>query len=579
MSTERIRMANSIHEESLKEFINDENLDMLDEFSSQQIANVVIYMADAFKHGNKVVQMPLFSKMANKGYFLKANNDYQGFYFYDRIARNQKTEYGKSRFVVFRYPESGIVENCGLDNPAYVRVYLNAGDGKRYQLAQFTIYFDANMATRPWTEIKNGTTYANGVNLVKGTNRDPNELRKRAGKPIAKISFDYPDGETYHYPTAANCPSTDGNTRHDGWERGAGGSIANSSPVPLTFGHTNYSFDGDGANWGSYALVTQKRTTWGNDKIILPADDATYGYNLPADPGMQKAFLYIDASEQPGDICAVDFEGEFCASDQLMCTGWISGCNRYNDDGEHRCPGSITLTVKGEDVYGNTVTIYRFCPGQIYELDNGYNLAGGDVTNSAGVDGSGNNSDHVVWQQFYFEFSTDHKYERYWLEVNNNCVSSNGGDFMLDNVEVYTIVPEVKPDINTPLCVSLNDNNEPVVDMRLLKLNVNFNKLKSSANVTSGKTKIGFVFLEKDVFLKKLWDLKYLESTYKNIDSLALAIKEGRYLLDGSDSDYKTAFDAALLGNKSVWDSSTSTSNMGAGVMYFEWDTTFENNE
>lgn len=517
-----------------------------------------------------------------RGYNDEGNdNDYQGFYFYDRIARNQKTEYGKSRFVVFRYPESGIVENCGLDNPAYVRVYLNAGDGKRYQLAQFTIYFDANMATRPWTEIKNGTTYANGVNLVKGTNRDPNELRKRAGKPIAKISFDYPDGETYHYPTAANCPSTDGNTRHDGWERGAGGSIANSSPVPLTFGHTNYSFDGDGANWGSYALVTQKRTTWGNDKIILPADDATYGYNLPADPGMQKAFLYIDASEQPGDICAVDFEGEFCASDQLMCTGWISGCNRYNDDGEHRCPGSITLTVKGEDVYGNTVTIYRFCPGQIYELDNGYNLAGGDVTNSAGVDGSGNNSDHVVWQQFYFEFSTDHKYERYWLEVNNNCVSSNGGDFMLDNVEVYTIVPEVKPDINTPLCVSLNDNNEPVVDMRLLKLNVNFNKLKSSANVTSGKTKIGFVFLEKDVFLKKLWDLKDLESTYKNIDSLALAIKEGRYLLDGSDSDYKTAFDAALLGNKSksVWDSSTPTSNMGAGVMYFEWDTTFENNE
>jgi hypothetical protein len=506
------------------------------------------------------------------------DGDYQGFYFYDRIARNQKTEYGKSRFVVFRYPESGFVENCGPDNPAYIRVYLNAG-GNRYQLAQFTIYFDANMATRPWTELKNGTTYANGVNLVKGTPRDPNELRKRAGKPIAKISFDYPVGETYHYPTAANCPSTDGNTRHDGWERGAGGSIDNSSPVPLTFGHTNYSFDGDGANWGSYALVTKKRTTWGNDKEILPADDDDYGYKLPADPGMQKAFLYIDASEQPGDICAMDFEGEFCASDQLMCTGWISGCNRYNDDGEHRCPGSITLTVKGEDVYGNTVTIYRFCPGQIYELDNGYNLEGGDVTNSAGVDGSGNNADHVVWQQFYFEFSTDHKYERYWLEVNNNCVSSNGGDFMLDNVEVYTIVPEVKPDINTPLCVSLNDNNEPVVDMRLLKLNVNFNKLKSSANVTSGKTKIGFVFLEKDVFLKKLWDLKHLESTYENIDSLALAIKEGRYLLDGSDSDYKTAFDAALLGDKEVWDSSTSTSNMGAGVMYFEWDTTFENNE
>ena len=95
MSTERIRMASSIHEESLKEFINDENLDMLDEFSAQQIANVVIYMADAFKHGNKVVQMPLFSKMANKGYFLKANNNYQGFVSVSHIEQTgvSRTEY------------------------------------------------------------------------------------------------------------------------------------------------------------------------------------------------------------------------------------------------------------------------------------------------------------------------------------------------------------------------------------------------------------------------------------------------------------------------------------------------------
>ena len=514
-----------------------------------------------------------------RGYDDEGNDaDYQGFYFYDKIARQQKTEYGSSRFIVFRYPASGIVENCGPANPAFINVYLNNG-GTRYQLAQFTIYFDANMATRPWTQI-DGLEYANGTHKVKNTVRDPNQLRARAGKPIAKITFDYPIGDTYHYPTAADCPHTDGKTRHDGGERDPGGTIANSSPVPLTFNHTNYSFDGNGANWGSYALVTQKETTWGNQKTILPADDATYGYNLPADPGMQKAFLYIDASEQPGDICAVDFEGEFCPSDQLMCTGWISGCNRYNDNGEHRCPGSITLTVKGEDVFGNTVTIYRFCPGQIYELDNGNAPnANGDATvaqDVAGVDGSGNGATHVVWQQFYFEFSVSQKYERYWLEVNNNCVSSNGGDFMLDNVEVYTIVPEVVPDINTPLCVSVNDQGEPVTDMRLLRLDVNYNKLKSSSNASSGTTKLGFLFLEKDVFLQTLWDRKNLGATYANLDSLAIAIKEAKYTLDGSDADYKAAFDAALLGNKTIWDSSAPTTNMGAGVMYFEWNTNFE---
>ena len=92
--------------------------------------------------------------------------DYQGFYLYDLLSPNVKREYGNSRFTVFRYPSTGIAAATGPENPAYVNVYLNAGDGKRYQLAQYTIIFDANMATRPWTEIKNGTTYANGINKV-----------------------------------------------------------------------------------------------------------------------------------------------------------------------------------------------------------------------------------------------------------------------------------------------------------------------------------------------------------------------------------------------------------------------------
>ena len=521
--------------------------------------------------------------------------DYQGFYLYDLLSPNVKREYGNSRFTVFRYPSTGIAAATGPENPAYINVYLNAGDGRRYQLAQYTIIFDANMATRPWTEIKNGTSYANGINKVKGEERDPNNLRLRAGKPIAKVTFDYPVGNTYHYPS-------NGDTRHDGgvqtvdengilhywvnendaWvEHTRPGVIDNSSPIPLTFNHTNYSFDGDGCNWGSYALVTQKSTVWGNGKTILPADHETYGYNLPADPGMQKAFLYIDASEQPGDICAVDFEGEFCASDKLMCSGWISGSNRIQ--GDTRCPGSITITMKGEDIYGNTNTIYRFCPGQIYELDNGYGDDGNGYAvaaeNAAGIDGNGNNANHVVWQQFYFEFSTDQKYERYWLEVNNNCVSSNGGDFMIDNVEVYTIVPEVEPEINTPLCVGLDEDGNPITEMRLLKLDVDYNKLKSSSDATSGTAKVGFVFLEKEVFLKTLWKRKNLASIYENLDAFAQAIKEGNYSLDNTDSDYRAAFDAALLGNKSVWDSSDSSPIMGSGIMYFQWSTTFEDDD
>ncbi len=615
--------------------IDTSNEDALNDFLDQQLVSAVndnksgkieVEIYDPYNTGirrggyNAVIESSVTDGLNSETYD-DSNDDesnYQCFYFYDKLSPSPKTEYGNSRFIVFRYPGNSIVEAC--DKPAYVRVYLNNG-GKRYQLAQFTVIFDANMATRPWTEIKNGTTYANStMTHVKGSFRDPNQLRATAGHPIAKVTFDFPEkmiitgdsvNATYHFPSKKDPADTseapEPVTKHNGGSFGAGRTIAKSSPVPLTFGHTNYAFDGDDCNWGSYALVTEKSTVWGNNRTVLPADDETYGYNLPADEGMQKAFMYIDASEQPGDICAVDFEGEFCPDDSLMCTGWISGSNRIR--GDTRCPGSITLTVKGEDEKGNTKTIYRFCPGQIYELNNGYGDDGnGNATEAQltqGIDGNGDPEDmdhskatHVVWQQFFFKFTTDQKYERYWLEVNNNCVSSNGGDFMIDNVEVYTIVPEVIPDINTPLCVSVNEDGTTVTDMRLLKLKINYNKLKASrpretSGDNQGTAEEGFVFLEKKKFLEKFktelisWtatlteaelhtlEINDMDFSAMSVDALADSIAKGRLhkVPTTEGSAYKKAFDNAILGNKSTWHSDNPGTNMNASIMYFRWST------
>ena len=481
--------------------------------------------------------------------------DYQGFYFYDKMYG--KTSYGDSRFIVFRYPASGEVTNT--DKKAYINVYFKVNETTKYQLARYTLIFVPGTELLPWTSV-------NGSGQVKGhTERDPRNLVKKAGKPIAKVTFDYPAGVTYHYPGT-------GKSIHDQTERDPDGTIENSSPVPLDFDHTNYSFDGDRCNWGSYAIESTMPTHFGNIKTTLPANhNSEYGYGLKMDgsttpeerllpdDGLQNGFLYIDASEQPGDICAADFQGEFCSEDQLMCSGWISGSNKIRND--NRCPGGITLTIKGEDANGNSEPIYRFCPGQCYELDNG-------TTNADGSDG-----DHVVWQQFYFKFSTDKKYERYWMEVNNNCVSSNGGDFMLDNIEVYAIVPEIDPEMNTPLCVKKDGTTE----MRLLKLNVDYNKLMSSLPEEETNPHLGFVFLDK---VKFLTTFKTKIGYTGTIEKLAEDIQTGKYdNVLGSNQDYKDAFDAALLGNKTIWKSENAANNMGSGVMYFKWSKTFENNE
>lgn len=553
-----------------------------------------------------------------KGMTEGVDDDYQGFYFYDKMSDQNKTQYGDSRFVVFRYPSSGQVAQTGPDHPAYVNVYLN-NNGIRYQLAQFTIIFDSGTVTLPYTSVK-GSDYVkdDGSNHLY-TNRDPKKLVEKAGKPIAKITFDYPSGDKYHFPSSG--------VSIQGWERAAGSTVDGSSPVPLTFDKTNYSFSAFECNWGSYAMVTNMTTNYGNHQKVLPANDNEKGYGeegvqaLQADPGLQKAFLYIDASEQPGDICSAPFIGDFCSNDKLMFSGWISSSNKMGGS-DNRCPGGITLTVKGEhnvhnadgtikyDEKGNpvkeTVTLYRFCPGQIYELDDGPNDPDGsglDTRTTLGKDNEGNdipnpacdnNHYNVVWQQFYFEFTVTDKYDRHWIEVNNNCVSSQGGDFMLDNIAVYAIVPEVIPGVNTPVCVDKNGNTE----MRLLKLSVDFNKQISSANVTNGKAELGFVFLEKNLFLKTFrTELQKLNDAEKaelhldafnfstiSLDALADAIEDGEFkAITGANDEnkgnkaYRKAFDAAILGDKKTYYTKNefTAADKNASIIYFQYNSDF----
>ena len=476
----------------------------------------------------------------------------QGFYCYRERSASPYV-YGDSRFVAFKYPGAN-VNATGASHPAYLYVYFN-NNGTRYQVAKFKLIFDENSATLPWTSV-------NGSAQVKDTDRDPNNLMEKAGKPIAKITFDYPTDATFKCASDFTIHNKDTLT---GWWH----EIAHSSPVPLTFENTNYGFDGDDPSWGSYALVSTMNTRNGHSKTAMPANDATYGYNIASDHSMEKAFLYIDASEQPGDICTIPFTGEFCADDKLMCSGWISGSNRL---GAPQSAGSVTISVKGKRTEnGNTVSgdLYRFCPGQCYELDNG-----------TGTDGS-EGADHVVWQQFYFEFKLKERYDSYWVEVNNNCVSSMGGDFMLDNIEVYAFVPEATPTMNTPICV-----NKDASDMQLLKVSVGFDKLLSAVGETemtgdvNGKDKsYAFVYLDKEKFLSKFQEELATINVNKTKAQLETIIQSGEYgdlVTNNYATAYQTAFNYAVLGDPTkIWDSNNPTVNTDAAVLNFHWNTNF----
>lgn len=483
----------------------------------------------------------------------KGGHNNEGYYLYDEGNKkvNPVTRlYGESRFIVFKYPGE-TVNNAGDTHKSYIKVYFNNG-GTRYQIALFTIIFDEDTSTLPWTN-------TDATKRVQGSSRDPNNLLKKAGEPIAKITFDYPQGATFKNSSEITLHNL------NNYMFGLWSEIPNSSPVPLTFGKTNYGFDGDNPSWGSYALVKTMSTLHGNRKTANPVNHATTGYNIAQDVGMESAFLYIDASEQPGEICSVPFQGEFCAGDKLMCSGWISGSNKIIDNVEYRCPGSVILTVKGQNTGEDEEPIYRFCPGQCYELDQG---------------------EYVNWQQFYFEFNITKKYEQYWVEVNNNCVSSQGGDFMLDNIEVYAFVPEAIPAMNTPICI-----NKDASEMQLLKVSLGFEKILSAIGATevtgdaNGEDKsYAFVYLDKNVFLTTFKnEISTRYGVSKTIAELESIIKTGEYgdkaVTDYLDA-YKAAFNAAVLGDPTkLWDSNSPNNNPGAAVMNYHWNTNFSNME
>ena len=181
----------------------------------------------------------------------EGGKDNKCYYLYDE-GKPAASSYGDSRFVAFKYPGEQ-VNAAGEENPAYLKVYFDYG-GNSYQVAKFTLIFDKDTSTLPWTSV-------NGSDKVQGSDRDPNELAKTADL-IAKITFDYPKGATYK---TASEKTAHNNGIINGWWT----EIQNSSPLPLTFDNTNYGFDGENPSWGSYAMVSTMPTRWGNNKTAL----------------------------------------------------------------------------------------------------------------------------------------------------------------------------------------------------------------------------------------------------------------------------------------------------------------------
>lgn len=348
-------------------------------------------------------------------------------------------------------------------------VYINVTKNG-YMIAQFKLTFDAN------TE---GLTL-DDINTIKNDKNDPlyfrtNEyLEENFGKPLTSLDFDF--DATDKPNKLSNQPNID------------------YYPYPLNWTTSNYGF------FAADAFIHESNVTqWGQYSITTGGYNLTESHLLPG----SKYHVYIDANDFPGTICELPFDTKLCPSSKLYFTAWISSLKPTDND------GSVLFILKGIDNNDETEhVIYTQASGQIHDT-----------------------GDHS-WYQVYFEFnSAGQPYDRYVLEVFNNCASTAGGDFCIDDIRIYISPMEVDANTIKPLCTSdseaevqVNINYERLLDRLGLK------EVKSQGDETISK---GYY-----TFVNKIAYDRLITSGTDYHEAFEKAVVHGNGVYKGSTSNY-----------------------------------------
>ena len=454
-----------------------------------------------------------------------------------------ETNYKRRRHISFKYPNSREVPaGSSID----IKVYAVDADGNnnRYNLAKFTLIFDPGTETLPYMDIV-------GDEAVY-PERSPEALLERCGAPHAYLNFDY------HHEYGLTTPTRSGMDTI-------------MAALPLDYATTNYAFTRRitsgtwdpriAAGWGSSGVGRVHTTNVnGSSQYTLRSVSNYTGikYSDEFDPG----YLFVDASDMPGQVATVSFEGDFCEGSLLMCSGWMASLD--GAWGNHSA-GSVILTVMGRkrDKHGNILSedvVYSFCPGQLpyfARRDNGTTIYPSDnkVFSPNG---------DWIWQQFYFEFYGDGS-DDYYLKIDNNATSTEGGDYMLDDIWIFSILPTIEAGTYLPICGG---------ELEVIRLANDYESLLTSLSVPEWEegeqehtSYICLAYLDWDKFFSEM------KAAAEGIDNrtytdseFTTMLNDGRLTAEKYDNAYRTIFEGALM--KTVDDQ--------PAYLNFEWSNNFE---
>lgn len=425
------------------------------------------------------------------------------------------------RAIAFNYPgDTADGKGTGKANAGSctLKVYGVASDGTRYQIAKFNLTFEDDFEPIIYSEIigkKDGSFKSE---------RSPEALQKTTGDPVATITFDPDEFDSFVSPPVGT---------YTGFDKVAGASTkcGLTYRYPFNYDNTSYCFAPIGGDFNSTDGKTPE-CTWGNYTVahrfnmgdnrgnffaVKKYYENEYGsQNYDAS---QSGFLYIDASDLPGQIASIDFAGMPCKVSRLFVSAWMSSPDRGNES-----PANVVFSIQGFK-NGKATTLYSYCPGSIL----------GEARDSLRktlkpMDNGGKG----IWQQVYFSFVNKNAddFDSFRLTIDNACTNTQGGDILIDDVEVFSVKPEVQIERTIPVCGD---------QLTLCKMTVDYDQVRAQLGLNTGEVltddpKVWYCLLDKEMFDAEL-----------GFDTGTPEGQERLYRM--SDVEVKPAFVKALLGD------------------------------
>lgn len=342
--------------------------------------------------------------------------------------------------------------------------------GTTYNIARFNLTFSA--ASVPLTQVE-------VANIKDGSDfefRSPTWMDNNLQK-LTELTFDYPAGVTWEY----------GQKEY--------------FTFPLAWDYSSYAFF-DGSPWGDFigqahydGLITdtQDIDRWYPefDYYSLVSDYMGYAdqidlKDLRPQPGVGKVdgtgnhFLYVDASDRPGILARLPFKEKLCTGSELFVTAWMKSSGQSGSD-----DAAVLFTIMGVDSLENgTVTytpLYRHSSSQIRTT----------CWLSGGTPGTGVGTNN--WYQIYFSFLNDSEnaqnFDSYILQVENNCASTVGGDYYIDDIKVYLAQPNATITQKEYTCTDTRTRMNMEIDWERLKARL--------GNAETGEDGISFCFMDE----------------------------------------------------------------------------------